>query len=373
MIEANKLHHEAMMLTEEASIAKLKGDIDQANLLLHSAFEKERDAAGEMSTELEPTRSVLYRSAASLGLECGKLDEAESLVYIGLSGSPPRDIYEELRSILEEINFHRHLSLHGLKLLHNEFQMSMWGDVVAHGMTRTDELFERLDRMKKLMIRTVERRIGEKFREGGRPKKAIADAVELYVSVPRAASFAVSFRLGASDQLEIPGIPGPKAPDAIIDDIFENFRLYNKSDTDALRGKIKDPAYYRNFVGLAREIAPDGEAIRRIGFTTLRKGEEQTVQLTLPREEAPSIEPEPIEFEKEQIISVKGRLLYADEMKEGKEIIKLKDEKGKTHKIKVPSGMMSDIVKPMWESEVIVSGYLHAGWIALKDIRRVKD
>lgn len=373
MNKATELHSEAMALAEKASIAKLRGEMEQAKSLFYQAFLKERDAASRNESGQEPTRSVLYRSAASLAIECEKLKEAEHLVYLGLSGAPPLEIYDELRTLLEDIGFCHHLSLHGITLLHNEFQMSMWGDVVAHGMTRTNELIRRAEQMKKLVRRTAERKLGKKFREGGRPEKVVSEAIELYVSAPRAASFAISFRIGASKQLSFPGVTIAHAPDAIIDDIFENFELFNESATEKLRHKIEDPAYYRNFIGLAREIAPDGEAIKRVGLTTMRQGKEHYVKLTLRREEAPGIEPEPIEVDEERFISVQGQLLYADEMKEGSENIKLKDERGNIFKIKVPSGMMSDIVRPMWESEVMVSGFRKAGWITLEDIKRIKE
>ena len=373
MMEAVELHRQAMALAEEASLAEFKGEANRARKLILSAYEKEKQAAMQVETSMEPTRSVLYRSAASLAIECGELQEAERLIYLGLSGSPPSEIYDELKSLLENIDFHRHLSLHGLTLLHNEFQMSMWGDVVAHGMTRTNELIERVVSMKKLIRRTVERRSGEKFHEGGKPKKSISEAVELYISVPKAASFSVSFRLGTSDQLSFPDLDVPTAADAIIDDIFESFELFNEPDIHRLREKISDPAYYRSFIGLARNIAPDGEAIRQVGFTTLWKGKERHVRLTMPREETPSIDIDPSNQEKEGYVSVEGKLLYADEMKEGAEKIKLKDDRGTIFKIRVQSGMMSDIVRPMWESAVIVSGNLAAGWITLEDIKRVRE
>jgi hypothetical protein len=58
--------------------------------------------------DLEPTRSVLHHSAATLALECNELREAERLISRALSGFPPIDIAEELRNLLiEEIYSHR--------------------------------------------------------------------------------------------------------------------------------------------------------------------------------------------------------------------------------------------------------------------------
>jgi len=54
---------------------------------------------------LEPTRSVLHRSAATLALECGALCDPERLIAVALSGDPPAEIAEELRDLLEPVYF----------------------------------------------------------------------------------------------------------------------------------------------------------------------------------------------------------------------------------------------------------------------------
>jgi hypothetical protein len=74
---------------------------------LLQAFDRERQAADRVAGDvsLEPTRSVLHRSAASLALECGALREAERLIATALSGDPPEEIAEELRDLLEQVYF----------------------------------------------------------------------------------------------------------------------------------------------------------------------------------------------------------------------------------------------------------------------------
>lgn len=51
----------------------------------------------------EPTRSVFYRSAASLALQCEEFRETERLIATALSGNPPNEIAEELRDLLEKL------------------------------------------------------------------------------------------------------------------------------------------------------------------------------------------------------------------------------------------------------------------------------
>ena len=117
MNEINKLHDEAMNLAELAAVAKVQGDFQQADKLLRKAYENEAKAAHltlDVSSP-EPTRSVLFRSAASLAIDCNELREAEKLIAIGLAGDPPPDIAEELRDLFEKVNSQRHLELRGIE------------------------------------------------------------------------------------------------------------------------------------------------------------------------------------------------------------------------------------------------------------------
>ena len=105
MKEAQKLHREAMELAERATLSRFRDDLVEAERLTRAAFEKERDAAlslvGEL--DLEPSRSVLLRSAASLALECRELREAERLASQALGGEPPPEIARELRDVLQRV------------------------------------------------------------------------------------------------------------------------------------------------------------------------------------------------------------------------------------------------------------------------------
>jgi tetratricopeptide (TPR) repeat protein len=107
MNEFKDLHREAMRLVEEAAEARRQGKAALAGKHLRKAFDQERQAADLIAADiaLEPTRSVLHRSAATLALECGALREAERLIAAALSGEPPPEIAEELRDLLEQVYF----------------------------------------------------------------------------------------------------------------------------------------------------------------------------------------------------------------------------------------------------------------------------
>ena len=64
----DELHNKAMYLADEAFYAKRKGDMETTQKKYKAAFEYEKAAAMLLinSYETEPSRSVLFRSAACL-------------------------------------------------------------------------------------------------------------------------------------------------------------------------------------------------------------------------------------------------------------------------------------------------------------------
>src|SRR5690349_19711092 len=92
------LHHQAVDLAGQALTARLNGDAQLAKNLARQALDFETRAANVLAIEYdsEPTRSVLYRSAASLAVQCEEYREAERLVAMGLAGNPPTELVDEL-------------------------------------------------------------------------------------------------------------------------------------------------------------------------------------------------------------------------------------------------------------------------------------
>lgn len=106
MVDAKRVrafHDKAMELAQAAYV---EADSGKARELNEAAFLNEREAAELLreTHDLEPSRSVLYRSAATLAVRCGNLAEAERLARIGLSGNPPKEIANELRDVLRQIH-----------------------------------------------------------------------------------------------------------------------------------------------------------------------------------------------------------------------------------------------------------------------------
>jgi hypothetical protein len=102
MNELDRLHQEAMELVDRAMLCRRQGQLDTAIELIKAAFIQEQAASDLIAPnlELEPSRSVLHRSAANLAVECHEFRLAEKLITRALSGNPPADIAEELRDLL---------------------------------------------------------------------------------------------------------------------------------------------------------------------------------------------------------------------------------------------------------------------------------
>ncbi len=105
MKTTSELHDEAMQLAEEAFDASRQGKSDRAHRLFLKALERERSAAEafEQQFGMEPTRSVLYRSAATLAFHAGLPDESVRLIAAGLAGNPPREIKQELKDLRKKV------------------------------------------------------------------------------------------------------------------------------------------------------------------------------------------------------------------------------------------------------------------------------
>jgi hypothetical protein len=232
------------------------------------------------------------------------------------------------------------------------------------------ELFlTRVRDLEKLVIRTAERRSGRPFRERGRPGR-VAREIEVFLTAPRAASFAVSFRIGHSEQTSFPGI---SLGDAVIKEIFDCFELLNSNRRDALDARIPDLAYRRNFMSLARSIAPDGQAVRTVGFTAHSDTGERRLILSRPLGDDLTDLVAPTGDTTAATVVVRGTLKFADKRREDRSEIRIVEDSGRGHTIRVPPGLMDDIVRPLWDQKVVVSGVREGRAIRLEDIRRVEE
>jgi hypothetical protein len=186
------LHREAMEQTDLALATRQQGDQVNALLYFRKAYSLEAQAAAALINRLdaEPTRSVLFRSAATLALDCKLLGEAEKLVCTALIGNPPEQLADELRDLLEQIHFERHLALRGIELQPDEIQMSIAGKEVGYGIASTEAFLQRVENTENLLYRTAERKQKRPYRDRGRRDKSLTESLQLYITVPRGLTLA---------------------------------------------------------------------------------------------------------------------------------------------------------------------------------------
>ncbi len=343
MSTVTAVHARAMEAAEAAHVALLLGNHDDFLRLTRLAMELESEAASVLFGRLdaEPSRGILYRSAATLAVKCGEYRIAERMACTGLAGDPPNDIAAELRAVYEDATFAKHLDARGVELDQNDLQVSLAGPAVAHGFTQAHPFLKRLAALRKLIDRTADRLARKPYQDTGR----IHSEFQTYLSVPRAASFAITVRLGQDGgQTDIRST-------LLMTELVDCFELF-ESDRDRLESQIPNDAYRRNFAALATEIAPDGRDINLVGLTTNLRGRERRValrthghQATTSGQRRKSSEP----------TRVAGKLLWADGISAKKKVKLVLDDESKTLTINVPEGLMEDVVKPYYGQQVIVT------------------
>ncbi|GIW23485.1 MAG: hypothetical protein KatS3mg068_2492 [Candidatus Sericytochromatia bacterium] len=97
-------HNQAMNLFEEYLLLKRKGNDDKN--LLKKAYELEKEVALSFknSYDKEPTRAILFKSAASIAFNADELiEEAEKMCDYALDGKPFIEIKKEVENLKKEI------------------------------------------------------------------------------------------------------------------------------------------------------------------------------------------------------------------------------------------------------------------------------
>lgn len=352
MSTVSKLHSQAMEFTNRAQLARAAEDAEKAARLFELALSKELAAISEMPHQSGLAWDVLHRSAGTLALDCKNFRLAEQLASRALGGDPHPEIAAELRDVWERASFHRHLQVNELELGSSEVQLSLVGRSVANGMARLSDLMDRTDSFQKLIYRIVQRRLGQGYTS--RIPKSISDDHRVFASTPRSGSFTITLKLAHT--LEQPSFPGMLNTEEVVSEFMDLLELADSHDHDELRKRIPNDEYLWNFLGLAKRLAPDGNRIRQVGFTTEVHNEYRELSITTPASNfmSPRIESSPVL--QGSVVEISGDLRLADARGSQRNRIVLLESDGSSHEVTVPYGMMDDIVRPMWNSTVTVTG-----------------
>ncbi len=350
MNPVSELHNKAMELADSAFSAQRRGRADEARALFEQALEHEKAAIAELEARgrIEPNYSVLHRSAAWLALNGDLPREAEKIAANALAQDPHPAILPELRDVMEQAFFKGNLAAGNVTLAPHDLRMHFVGNDVGYGWADQSEVAVRIDSSLKIIRRLDDLHQAKPFEE----KIASKNPYRFYSGLAEAASYAVTLRLATSfHQPELPGVG--MDVESRLGEFVELMATLNDATNESVEERIPDDAYRRNFLALAKRMAPDGDRIKKVDFATKLAGEPRTAALDRPAKEMPTFRAskDPQRAEPKEIY---GQLLYADATKTNK--IKLVEDEGNTHAIIVPKGMMNDIVRPLWDSYVRVIG-----------------
>lgn len=362
MSTVRTLHDEAMKLSQLALVARETGDQERAVELAYQAYEFEAQAAALVPDEKasEPTRSILYRSAASLAYQSKQYSLAQQLVAKGLSGYPSPKVEQELKVLYEKVNFELNLQAHGIVMSDEEVRMTLKGSAVGFGDILYNEFIKRVEAIFSLVDRTVQRKMGAPYRKSGRTPQVYRPFTRV-LSAFESGSFVVTVRLGVPDGQQLSLLFDTSE---VISEMLTGIEFVNNSYEDRLRQLIPSEEYYLNFIGLARELAPDGEQVKSVAFTN----HAQNVSLVRPRKEISlTTKPHLINDDQEQkpMIKVAGILDYASSRKG--DAIGLTSEDGVEYDIVIREGF-DDIVRSYFKKSVVVTGSIDGKRIEPTDL-----
>ena len=371
MSTINEFHRKAMDLAALAFKERLYGNEKESTRLFQEALEYECAAIEAMDSLNEPTYSVLHRSAAMLALDCNEVRRAEQLAHKALAEEPPHAIAEELRGVLEQVKTRIFMEQSKIEITGDEIQLSLDGPAVGFGFVNLREVLGRIESLTKLVVRTAERLTEVPFRERGQPGRIVRDYFQPWVSVPRAGSFTIDIRfISSTGQMSFPGVA---ITGGAINEFMDTMEMLERADLPEIQDRISDHAYLSNFLGLARNISPDGRKIKRVGLTTAGDGAQRSLLLTKATAEIPLPPPTEPAFVDPEFVEIRGTLRYADAVNQNQHSIKVIDIEGNAHGIRVPVGMLDVLVPSHWEQPIAIKAMRAGGIIELVGIDEADD
>ena len=368
MSSVRELHDQAMAFVDRGLRERARGNTERAIGQFRQALENELTAINNLSTQTGLSWSILLRSASTMALDCEDFRMAEKLASTALAGDPHPEIVDELRGVWEQANSYRHLELKGVELAADEMQLSLAGNDVGWGFVRFSELSDRVENVSKLLARIMERMGNRPFRQRGRMPKELAEMSELFVSTARAGSFAVTVKL--SSPIKQRTSREESNTSEIVNEFMDLMELVNASRVEAIQERIPDPAYQRNFFDLAWKIAPDGDRVRQVGFTSTRQREQRSVEFIRRSDEIKSLATNLASGKKPAVPQpLIGMLLSADATGANNDRIKIVDSDSRAHQVHVPKRQIENIVGPLWGSRVSITWSRLGGRMVLEEIK----
>lgn len=265
MTDVNRWHYQAMEFVDSGRRARKIGEHDKARAFYAQALEFERQAADEAKTQ--PSKAILYRSAAWIALEAEDPAESERLAACGLMAHDvPEKRKQELRAVAEEARMRLYTpmappSAVAAILIHME------GPAIAYGMAPPRIVETRKEALLNIVLRTAEREKGLSFRKGG---KSSMEAYLQPVISQQAASVCVQIALMGGIQPDL-----WLQHERIVQQVQRCLAYVCNNNEIALADAIRDTVYRNDFKASATRLTPDGEQVSAVDVITSIRGDSQ--------------------------------------------------------------------------------------------------
>lgn len=345
MTTVRELHDQAMMMAQDALVLRETGAGAEANSLASRALHLELQAASQIPNDSgsEPTRSILYRSAASLALQVGELDVVQRLVGEGLAGFPSASTRDELIALLKQAAFERRLLEQESLTRGAHLSIRIRGAAVGYGEIAYRHLRSRFDATIGLLDRTSRRLQGQPYQSSGPAPKNL-QIFEPMVHAINPGSFEVDIELAHREESTMSMLT---TSEVVIGSVIDGLNLVQVGDIARLREYIDDQAYLLNFCLSARELAPDGEDIETVeiaGADRLFEFTRRSPDISVPSLIAEQQVVTPV------IRTVTGRLVSGN-IRQSSNSIGIVTEDGGYQRLFVTEGL-EDLVKTYFNMEV---------------------
>jgi hypothetical protein len=273
-----ELHDEAMALVDKAREVERTGDKNGSTVLLREAYRLEREAAGSLDAiaDSEPTRTVLFRSAASLAFQAEDYQEACNLAFDGLTGNSPEEHTTELLEIASDAKFRSQLISQNFRVSTAQVTVILRGPRVSIGLAPARQTASILGRVEALLRMRVDSLFRDKIGAAGMEwPVGNAKQFDVFMRPLAAEEFAVSFQLGIHEQLSLFGTASPG--DRILGDFMRD--LQKVISGHAVGAELE------KFSAAVGKLEPDGKEVTSIEITSVVSG--KLISVRIPPKKGP--------------------------------------------------------------------------------------
>lgn len=346
MNTVKELHNHAMILLQEAIVFNHNGDTQSAKNKFKEAFVLESEAADLVSKNQnsEPTRSILYRSAASLAYQSDDFNKSLNLIGKCLSGNPTSKIKDEVRILYESINFKMYLEQKKLILADDEFDFHLAGNLISNGLIFYKEFNDRITSLMQIIKKTSQRMFNKNY-------KSTTEIFSPVLHPISGGSFSITIKIAYNKNQQYDMFINPST---VIDEIIDCFSFVQNEQEEELSERINDESYYNHFISSSKKIAPDGEDITGVDFISKSKEinfSRISDSIKLPSKNIVE-KPKPDKLED---ITISGILDLASSKQGEDEFAEVTDDNGNTYKIVINDGL-DDYVRSYYKTRVTIEG-----------------